>query len=337
MTNGYYGDYHCLTADGLWVDHFCKDNRLGALADADTNYIENFTGHFYRHKDNGRIYLIGGDTDARIWEITGLDTIRTAQARVSISPAESELAAVAAKLKTTGPARVSEIVLRKAGKITVDGRLDDWPLDKACSLDASGGRTAKMALAYDEQNLYAVFEVADATPMRNQGGDSSLLFKTGDACDVMLATDPAADPQRKAPVPGDLRLLFSVFQGKPVCVLYESKLLPGEKGEKTPKTFTSPTGQEAFDRVVVLDAARVAIERSEKGYVLEAAVPLAAIGFPSKPGIKTKADLGVLFSNDGGGRTVRRAYVTNKDTSIVEDVPSEARLQPAKWATLRVE
>jgi hypothetical protein len=194
-----------------------------------------------------------------------------------------------------------------------------------------------MALAYDEQTLYAAFEVADASPMRNQGGDSSLLFKTGDACDVMRATDPAADPQRKGPAPGDLRLLFSVLQGKPVCVLYESKLRADGKRGKTLKTFTSPTGQEAFDRVVVLDAARVAIERSEKGYVLEAAVPLAAIGFSAKPGVKTKADLGVLFSNDGGGRTVRRAYVANQDTSIVEDAPSEARLQPAKWATLRVD
>lgn len=334
MTNGYYGDYHCLTTDGLWVGHFCKDNRLGAPADADTNYIENFTGHFYRNKDNGRVYLIGGDTDGRIWEITGLETIRTAQAKVSISPAESALAVEAARRKGTGAARVPELVLRKAGKISVDGRLDDWSLDGASTLDAGGGRAAKMALAYDEQNLYAAFEVADSSPMRNQGGDWSLLFKTGDACDVMLAADPAADPRRKDPAPGDLRLLFSVVQDKPVCVLYESKV---RAGEKAPKAFTSPTGQAAFDRVVRLDAARVAVRRSDKGYILEAAVPLAAIGFSPKPGARTRADLGVLFSNDGGGRTVRRAYVANQDTAIVEDVPSEARLQPANWAKLVVE
>jgi hypothetical protein len=337
MTNGYYGDYHCITADGLWVDHFCKDNRLGAIADADTNYIENFTGHFYRNKQNGKIYLIGGDTDARIWELTGLDTIRTAQAKMSISTAESTLAAEAARIKGAGAERVSELVLRKAGKIAVDGRLGDWPMDKAYSLDAGGGRKAKIALAYDEQNLYAAFEVADTSPMQNQGGDWTQLFKTGDACDVMLGVDPAADPERKAPAPGDLRLLFSVVEGTPVCVLYESKVRPGEEAKKAPKTFMSPTGQEAFDRVVRLDAARIAVGRSAKGYVLEAAVPLAALGFSPKPGMKTKADLGVLFSNDGGARTVRRAYVANQDTSIVEDVPSEARLQPGNWATLVVE
>ncbi len=237
-------------------------------------------------------------------------------------------------MKSTGTARASELVLRKAGKITVDGQLGDWPLDKACALDAGSGRTAQIALAYDDQNLYAAFEVADTSPMRNQGGDRSLLFKTGDACDVMLAADMAADSQRKAPAPGDLRLLFSVLKGKPVCVLYESKV---RTGQKAPKTFTSPTGEEAFDRVVMLDAARVAVRRSDKGYVLEAAVPLAAIGFTPKPGAKTKADVGVLFSNDSGGRTVRRAYVASQDASIVEDVPSEARLQPANWATLLVE
>jgi len=334
MTNGYYGDYHCVTTDGLWVGHFCKDNRLGSPADADTNYIENFTGHFYRNKDNGKIYLIGGDTDGRIWELTGLDTIRTAQAKVSISPADSALAMEAAKMKSKGAARVSDLVLHKAGKIAVDGKLDDWAMDKAVQLDAGGGRTAKIALAYDDADLYVAFEVVDGSPMRNQGGDWSLLFKTGDVCDVMLAADPAADPNRKAPAPGDLRLLFSVMQGKLVCVLYDSKV---RAGERAPKTFTSPTGQETFERVAVLDVAQVAIQRSDKSYVLEAAVPLTAIGFSPKPGTKTRADLGVLFSNDGGGRTVRRAYVANQDTSIVEDVPSEARLQPANWATLSME
>ena len=334
MTNGYYGDYHCITTDGLWVDHFCKDNRLGSPADADTNYIENFTGHFYRNKDNGKIYLIGGDTDGRIWEITGLDTIRIAQATVAISPADNALAAEAAKLKSTGATRVSDLVLRKAGKIAVDGQLGDWAMDKAYALDAGAGRAAKIAIAYDDTDLYAAFEVADASPMRNQGGDWSMLFKTGDACDVMLAADPAADPQRKAPAPGDIRLLFSVLQDKPVCVLYDSKV---RADEKAPKTYTSPTGQETFERVTVLDVAQVVIQRTDKGYVLEATVPLTAIGFSPKPGVKTKADLGVLFSNDGGGRTVRRAYVANQDTLIVEDVPSEARLQPANWAALVVE
>jgi len=334
VLNGYWGNYHCITTDGLYVDAFCKDNRLGAPGDADTNYIENFTGHFFRNKDNGKYYLIGGDTDGRIWELTGLDTIRTAQAKVSISEADFALAAQAAALKGTDDAGAADIILRKAAKVAVDAKLDDWAMDKACSLDAGAGRTAKIAIACDDTDLYAVFEVADTSPMRNQGGDWSMLFKTGDACDVMLAADPAADPQRKASVAGDIRLQFTEFQGKPICVLFDSKVRTGEKASKT---YTSPTGQEAFERVALLDLAHVAIQRTEKGYVLEAAVPLAAIAFAPKAGVKTKADLGVLFSNDGGGRTIRRAYIANKETAIIEDVPSEARLQPANWATLVVE
>jgi hypothetical protein len=107
-------------------------------------------------------------------------------------------------------------------------------------------------------------------------------------------------------------------------------------GPKAPKTFASPTGSEAFERVQVLDKAQVAVERTANGYVLEAAVPLAEIGFEPAAGVATRGDVGVLYGTDGGGRTVLRAYYANKDTSVVEDVPSEARLAPAKWTTVEV-
>ena len=107
-------------------------------------------------------------------------------------------------------------------------------------------------------------------------------------------------------------------------------------GAQMPKTFASPTGNETFERVQVLDTARVAVERTPTGYILEAAVPLAEIGLEPAEAAAIRGDVGVLFGTDGGGRTVLRAYYANKDTSVVEDVPSEARLTPAKWTTVEV-
>jgi len=50
------------------------------------------------------------------------------------------LAAQAAALKAESGDGVNEIVLRKTTGIRVDGKLDEWPMDKAYSVDAGAGR-----------------------------------------------------------------------------------------------------------------------------------------------------------------------------------------------------
>ena len=47
--------------------------------------------------------------------------------------------------------------------------------------------------------------------------------------------------------------------------------------------------------------------------------------------------LGLVFSDRGGSRNVLRTCYANRDTAIVNDIPSEARLHPNKWGILRVE
>jgi len=332
MLPGYYGNYHMLSTDGLWVAAFCQDNRLGGAAGPNTIFIENFTGSFFRNKDNGKYYLIGGDIDARVWEITGLDTLKTGAFTVTLTAADTRqaqaMATIATPLKPLAP-----LALERAPVITIDGALEEWTKLPTASVNAGPGRGAKVALAYDARNLYASFTVDDRSPLINTQGDALLLFKGGDTCEVMLATDPAADPQRKTPVRGDTRLLFSVLNGQPVCVLYQAV---SATGALAPKTFISPTGKAEFQRVEVVATAKVAVTRTDTGYILEAAVPLAAIGFTPTPGMTTRGDVGVLFGTDGGGRTILRAYYANTDTATIEDVPSEARLTPAQWTTLEV-
>lgn len=329
---GYYGDYHMLSSDGLWVHEFCQDNRLGGGATADTVFIENMTGIFYRNAQNGKAYLVGGDIDARVWEVTGLETIRTTSAPLAITAGDVQAATSAAHAGKASAVPV--LVLQPApGNLAVDGKTAEWSFERAVTINAGPGRGAKVALVYDTNRVYVAFRVEDRSPLVNGATDPALLFKGGDVCDLMLAANPQADPQRKKPVAGDTRLSFSVLDGKPVCVLYQAA---STTGVKSPKTFSSPTGSEAFERVQVLDAAQVAVQRSETGYELEASVPWSEIGFMPKAGVKTLCDVGVLFGTDGGGRTILRAYAANKDTATVEDVPTEARLAPAQWTTVEV-
>ncbi|MFW6162315.1 MAG: hypothetical protein ACODAJ_06055, partial [Planctomycetota bacterium] len=201
-------------------------------------------------------------------------------------------------------------------------------------IEAGGQRGARVAMARDDERLMAAFDVQDPSPMKNAGGDFALLFKTGDCCDLLLATDPEASPRRTKPARGDLRLLFSTMEGKPVCVLYQPVV---EQAERAPRVFSSPVSAEPFDRVVKLEDARIAIRRRDDGYALEAAVPLDALGFAPEDGMVTRGDVGVIFSDPGGHRNVLRAYYANRETAVVNDIPSEARLEPKKWGVIRVE
>ena len=56
------------------------------------------------------------------------------------------------------------------------------------------------------------------------------------------------------------------------------------------------------------------------------------LGFPPPtPGTTMRADLGMLFSDPSGSRTIRRRYLHSAETAIVDDVPSEVRLAPQRW------
>ena len=287
--NGYFGQFNLLTDSGLWVASLCKDNRYGPRADETTIWPENFSGFLFRSREDGKVYLIAGDTDCRLWEVTGLESIRTAQTEFVMTDPDRKLAIKAAAARQGIAVELPPIRLRKvaAGQIAVDGDLKEWDMSVAVAIDAGAGRRAKVALAYDETNLYVAFDVVDDSPMLNSGKDFALLFKTGDACDLYLATDPSADPKRLRPVAGDIRLLFSVMDNQPICVLYEPV---ARDGEHAMRLFTSPTGAEVFDKVVLLKEARVAIKRTQNGYVLEAAVPLSALRFSPTPGSTYRGD-----------------------------------------------
>jgi hypothetical protein len=333
--NGYFGQFNLVSGDGLWVGSLCHDNRYGPKADATTIWPENFSGFFFRSPRDRKFYLLAGDTDARLWEITGLDTLKRAKAPLTLSAADRRLAEAAAAARAAVTGVKPPLRLARRPGLGIDGNLTGWDPAAFTAWDAGGGRRVRAALAYDDNNLYAAFEVRGGTAMINGGKDAALLFKTGDTCEVMLGADPAADPKRTRPAPGDTRLVFSSLGGRPVAVLLQPVAPPGRGG--APRLFSSPTGAEPFARVMLLGDAQVAIVRGGGLYRLEAAVPWRALGYPPAPGASLRGDLGVLFSDPGGSRTVYRSYLFNQDTAIVNDLPSEARLEPAKWGRVDVE
>jgi hypothetical protein len=76
--------------------------------------------------------------------------------------------------------------------------------------------------------------------------------------------------------------------------------------------------------------------RLDKGeYMVEAAIPWAALGVTPKSGLELRGDVGVVYGNEGGTRNAIRYMWSNKipEVSVNNDIPTEIRSHPNQWGT----
>ena len=315
--NGNLGENYLFTWDGLWIQALFKDTRghfdtpvtaaRGMNMDRTTAGGESFGGHLTRTVD-GRVLLTGFDQIARFSGTVSVTAEQIAAAR-ELRDRRMPLPAVA---------KTARIPKRS---IVVDGKGEDWPhLNDGLAI---GQDHARVGMAWDEKNLHLAWRVKADTAMRNAGQDPRLLFKTGDCVDVMLTGAT------------DLRLLIAPKDGKPVAVLYERNV-PGTP-EAARAAFSSPSRTIFLDRVAPLTTALVAIAPCPGGYLIEASIPWDKLGIVPRSGLTIAGDVGVLAADSGGTTTVARRYWSNQATNLVNDVPGEAELTPARWGTFTLE
>jgi hypothetical protein len=90
--------------------------------------------------------------------------------------------------------------------------------------------------------------------------------------------------------------------------------------------YQSPVGKLKFDEVAdISDRASLA----GRGGDFEFSVPLEILGLRLGEAAELLGDFGLLRGD--GAQTTARTYWNNLDTNLVSDIPSEARLQPARW------
>ena len=85
--------------------------------------------------------------------------------------------------------------------------------------------------------------------------------------------------------------------------------------EKKPKIFSSGVVKEyVMDSVVVLAEAKVAVKVDAQGkrYVVEAAIPLAALGLKLTDGLALRGDFGATHGDKSGKDTVLRTHWNNQ-------------------------
>jgi hypothetical protein len=338
----YFNPYHVFTRDGIYVAMLTRDSRDGKGLGADTIATESIQGQLVKPKGMNRYFLLAGAGDGRITEVLGLDTVKRLPGGTYVHT--ESMVAEAAKARqeydrVLARSRKLDIVRGKtalANAPAVGKRLDD-------------ARGFTVRAAYDEAHLYLMYEVTSPAPLVNAATDYRLLFKGGNCLDIQLAADPAADPHRKTPAPGDVRLLVTrqphVGESlrdsrpedfRPLAVVYRPKI-KNSQGE--PFVFKSPTGSESFDAIGTTDRVSVDYKPTPAGFAAVVTVPLDLIGLKLSPGLRLAFDAGYLFGNEKGTQTAARAYWCNNGfaANVTYDVPNESRLEPAEWGEAVVE
>jgi len=341
-----HGSMAFFTQDGIFIGNVFEDMRGGkswkmpvAVRNADLEGLTLGEENFWptlSHSSDGKVYLVDGARSA-IVRLDGLDSIRRLpDLEIKISKDDLDKSrswrteVEAARQKSLGGG-VMKVAIR-AEKPVIDGKLEDWKSADWVDIDKSGVKAyfnantkpydVTGAISVSGDRLFAAWKTGADTPLKNSGEMPLAPFKTGDALDLMLG--PGGD--RKKPIAGDMRLLVTIVNKKPLAMLYRA-VVPGTKvTDKVP--FSSPWRTITFDKVEDVSSL---IEFSENDGNYEVSIPLASLGFKPTAGAKIKGDIGVLRGN--GNETTARVYWHNKATGIVSDVPEEAMLNPALWGT----
>ncbi len=343
-----HGRMAIFTHDGLFVANLFTDMRSGngwrmpaAERNMDLSAVtlgeENFWPTLTNSSD-GKVYLVDGSRSA-IVRIDGMDTIRRLpDAAITVTKSDLDRSRAwqveveAARQRSAGSSMLA-IALRPVAPV-VDGKVSEWPASAFVEIDKSGVKanfnaTSKPydvsgAVAVSGGRLYAAWRTDNPKLLENTGEMPLAPFKTGGALDLMIGADPQADPNRKEPVPGDVRLLVTMVKGKPWALLYRGVVLGTKDADKVP--FSSPWRTITLDRV---DDVTSQIEFAAADGNYELSIPLAVFGLRPVAGMKIQGDIGILRGN--GTETIARVYWNNKATGITADVPAEAALTPSLW------
>jgi len=343
--NGNFGPMYLFTADGLFVTQLFQDVRVGKLwnfsqAPRDmllndvTPHDENFFPSLAQTPD-GNVYMVDG-ARISIVRVDGLSTLRSIPpftldvTKVDVQKAQSYLKQREEARQSQSGQQTLEVAVHGGAAPSLQGLIETLKSANWVTVDrriinvgfANKPDIAEAAISIAGGRLFAAFRTTDQDLLRNSGAVANAPFKTGGALDLMIGTNPAANPKREAPVEGDLRLLVYQVNKQTKALLYRA-VVPGTAN---PVPFASPDRSIKIDTVTDVSSS---VQLNAGNGTYNFSIPLQTLGLNPKAGETIKADIGLLRGN--GAQTIQRAYWSNKATGITSDVPSEAELTPALW------
>jgi hypothetical protein len=324
-----WGPIYFYTTDGFFVDALMNDPATLAPAGPYTFGSENFSGQVRAFPKLGKVYAYdqGG-----IYAVDGFDK--------DLKVASEKRFEGSVKLDKVYEEALPESQIAATLQIVpISGSIDKqstWSSVPTVTLMRNNGPLATAQVGYDKENLYARIHVVDDTPLQNGGNDPSVMFKSGDV--VGLDLGPAGD--RTKPALGDLRILAANMQGQDRLIAMK----PLSKLGKQPQQYTTQaSGTKPFDFVGDIPGGKavLTVDPDKKGYTALISVPQSFLEFKIAPGLALKGDIEVLLSGikSQGLQAASRNWLYSGgqvQTTMVDDIPTEAWLYPQFWGDITV-
>ncbi len=339
------GEWHVLTEKGFYLTRLFEGDPMknawpeqavpGASLDTCPPGAgeEAFGGSITQGVD-GKLSVQAGHVSYWNAEVVGLDTVHALTGgKVTMTDADVATAKSWREKLLHDATSVKRLVVEKITP-TLAGDLEkDFAGGQIIKYQKEEGTACKTAIAYDGKNLYLGFDVKDSTPWINGADAPEFLYARGDTCDLQIGTDPKSPAGRTEAVLGDMRISIGSYQNQPTVVVYRRVAT-----EKNPKLFNSGVvkGYEMESVIVMKDAkVQVKVDAVNKRYVMEATLPLSALGFTPTSGMVIRGDVGVTHGNKDGKRTVLRTHWSNQNTGLVSDEVFELQMFPATWGEIQ--
>jgi len=340
--NSNVGEWHVLTGEGYYLTRLFQGDPLkvsfpekavpGAILDNAPPGLggEDFGGSLTQAKD-GKVYAQSGKTGIWNVEVVGLDTVKTlGRGKIRIEAGDLAKAKEFRELYLQKDVGIRSMTAAKLTPEFTGNIAADFKVEEPVAFQKLSAAAVKVAVAWDDTNLYLGYDVNDPVPWVNNAGTADGMYASGDTVDFQVGTDPEADRDRDTAVLGDLRLSIGSFQGKPTAVIYRKVAK-----KKAPKTYNSGVFKDyVMESVIVVEGAEIVVTPRANGYVVEAAIPLKALGIEPAEALALRGDFGVTHGDPWGTDTVLRTYWNNQETGIVNDDVAELMMTPANWGQL---
>jgi sugar lactone lactonase YvrE len=342
---GNYGQSFLWSEDGLFVTALFKDTRqnpkgwgsrevVGADWSDITLMSECFGGWFGKQADGKTRYMFGRN-GCHVVRVEGLEAVQRFNAGTV------KLQGPTLQGKTLSVTNAPERVLRvpdvrgRFPPFKINGETAEWKGIERRDIKIGNDVSARVAVAHSLEHLWILAEIEDPSPWKNGGTDPKLAFKNGDAIELSVGPER---PLRDSPIAGDIRVVIVPRPQGAVAIAYRP-VKTEAKAEESYK-FESPGKLLTFDSVAGLGEAQVAFKTAGSHYTVEVRLSCDQIELRQlRPGLRLRGDIGVLWGNEAGLVTERRAYLFNHspEANIVSDTPSEAALHPSEWGTWLIE
>lgn len=348
--NSNVGEWHVINGEGFYVTRLFQGDPLkvdfpaeaipGAIMDNAPPGLggEDFGGALVQGRD-GKVYIQAGKTALWNLEVVGFDTVDRLGSGVltvssdDIARAEAFLAKYEQQKVGTRNVEIARMTPTFTGDIAGDFRVDN-PL----VFQKQDASAVKAVAAWDDEFLYLGYDVRDPSPWVNNAKTFDNMYASGDTVDFQLGTDPDLGKHDDA-THGDLRLSIGSFNGEPTAVIYRRKA----RDKKNKKVYNSGVFENfVMESVVIVEGATFQVTTRPRSYVLEAAIPLKALGFKPENEMAIRGDFGVTHGDRGGNAfveflrfqdlTFSHSAVELYEYELQENIQGVARMPGALYA-----